>query len=73
MVRINLAVLLAKKKWKQSDLVRMTGIRTNTINDMYHEFAISIKLEHIDKICKALGKALGCTAGELIEYIPDKE
>jgi len=69
MVRINLAVLLAKKKWKQSDLVRMTGIRTNTINDMYHEFAISIKLEHIDKICKALG----CTAGELIEYIPDKE
>jgi putative transcriptional regulator len=69
MVRINLAVLLAKKKWKQSDLVRMTGIRTNTINDMYHEFALSIKIEHINKICEALG----CTAGELIEYIPDKQ
>lgn len=66
MVVLNLAVLLAKKKWSVADLYRETGIRYNTLNDYYHEMAISIKFEHIDKICAALG----CTVGELIEYTP---
>ncbi len=69
MVRVNLAVLLAKKKWKVADLSRITGIRYNTLTDMYHEFTERISLEHIDLICKALD----CTAGDLIEYIPDRE
>jgi putative transcriptional regulator len=67
-VRINLAVLLAKKKWKVTDLAKLTGIRYMTLSDMYHEFTERISLEHIDLICKALD----CTAGELIEYVPDK-
>jgi putative transcriptional regulator len=68
MVRINLAVLLAYKKWKVADLSKVTGIRYNTLSDMYHEFTERISLEHIDLICRALG----CTVGDLIEYIPDK-
>jgi putative transcriptional regulator len=68
MVRINLAVLLAKKKWNIMDLHKLTGIRYMTLNDMYNEFALSVKIEHIDKICEVLG----CTAGELIEYIPSR-
>lgn len=69
MVRINLAVLLAKKKMKVADLCRITGIRYNTLNDLYHEFALRISLEHIDLICNALD----CTACDLIEYTPDKK
>jgi putative transcriptional regulator len=68
MVRCHLAVLLAKKKWNQSDLQRATGIRYNTINDLYHEFALGIRFDHMDKICKVLG----CKGEDLIEYIPDK-
>lgn len=69
MVRINLAVMLAKKKMKVSDLSRETGIRYNTLSDMYHEFTERISLEHIDLICRVLD----CTSGELIEYIPNKK
>ena len=32
------------------------------------KFAISIKFEHIDKICEVLD----CTADELFEYCPNK-
>jgi len=31
--------------------------------------SLSIKFEHIDKICEALD----CTPGELIEYTPNKK
>jgi len=69
MIRVNLAVLLAKKKMRVADLSRITGIRYNTLSDLYHEFALRISFEHLDLICKALD----CTVGDLIEYIPDKE
>ncbi len=69
MVRIHLAVLLAKKKWKLSDLCRITGIRYNTLSDLYYEISLSIKFEHIEKICSALE----CSSEELIEYIPEKK
>jgi len=50
------------------ELHRRTGIRYKTLTEYYHEMALSIKFEHIDKICEVLG----CTVGELIEYIPKK-
>ena len=50
-------------------LSKSTGIRYNTLSDMYHEMTERISIEHIDLICKALN----CTSGELIEYIPDKK
>lgn len=65
MVRVRLAVLLAERKMNIADLYRATGIRYNTLNDYYNEFALSIKFEHIDLICEALG----CSVGELIEYV----
>lgn len=68
MVRVNLAILLAKKKMSVLELHKLTGIRYRTLTDYFHEMALSIKFEHIDKICSALG----CSAGDLIEYIPDK-
>jgi putative transcriptional regulator len=68
MVKINLAVLLAQKKWKITDLHKATGIRYMTLNDLFNEFSLSIKIEHIDKICDALG----CAVGELIEHIPSR-
>jgi putative transcriptional regulator len=40
MVRIHLSTLLGAKKWNQAQLARVTGIRYNTINDLYHELAV---------------------------------
>ena len=68
MLKVNLAVLLAEIKMNIADLHRITGIRYNTLSDYYNEMALSIKFEHIDKICEVLG----CSVGDLIEYVPDK-
>ncbi len=38
----------------QKRLSELTGIRRNAINDWYNEIAVSIKFEHIDKICEVL-------------------
>ena len=54
MIRVNLSKLLGERKMKQADLARITGIRPATINDLYHELAERISLEHLDLICEAL-------------------
>ena len=51
---------------KQAELSRMTGIRPNTINDLYRGMAESVKFDHLDRICKALD----CTLAELLILIP---
>lgn len=68
MIRIRLSILLGEKKWTQADLARRTGIRANTINDLYHEIAERVSLEHLDKICDVLG----CDLPDLLERIPKK-
>ncbi len=64
MVRINLKRLLDSRKMTQSELASAAGIRPSTICDYCHNTAVSIKLEHIDRICAVLG----CNVGELICY-----
>ena len=46
-----------------------TGIRPNTINELYHELADRVNLEHLDLICEALD----CELDELIVRIPNRE
>lgn len=54
MIRILLSTRLGERKWTQADLVRETGIRASTINDLYHEMTDRVSLEQLDQICKAL-------------------
>ena len=62
MIRILLSTRLGERKWTQAELARATGIRANTINDLYHELAERVNLEHLDLICEALN----CRLDELI-------
>lgn len=55
MIRILLSTRLGERRWTQADLARATGIRPSTINDLYHEIAERVNLEHLDLICEALG------------------
>lgn len=69
MVRILLSTLLGERRWTQADLARMTGIRPNTISDLYHEFAVRVNLEHLDLICEALD----CELSDLIQITRDAQ
>lgn len=68
MIKIRLSVLLGERRITQADLARMTGIRANTINDLYHELADRVNLEHLDLICEALD----CELHELIVRVPNE-
>ena len=67
MIRILLSTRLGEKRWTQADLARATGIRPSTINDLYHELAERVSLDHLDLICEALG----CELGDLIVRTPN--
>lgn len=68
MVRVHLSRLLGERRMSQKKLAELTGIRPNTISDWYHEIAVSLRVEHIDRICEVLE----CSIDELIEVIPNK-
>lgn len=69
MIKILLSKKLGEMRLTQADLARATGIRPNTINELYHELAERVSLEHLDLICEALG----CELNELIIRTPNKE
>lgn len=61
-IRILLSRKLGELRWTQSELARKTGIRPNTINELYHEIAARVNLEHLDLICEALN----CELSEIL-------
>lgn len=67
MIRILLSTRLGERRWTQADLARKTGIRPTTINDLYHEIAERVNLEHLDQICEVLG----CDISDIIVRIPN--
>lgn len=69
MIKILLSKKLGELRLTQADLARVTGIRPNTINELYHELAERVSLEHLDLICEALN----CELDELIIRVPNKE
>ena len=66
MVKNLLSAKLGELRWTQADLARATGIRPNTINEYYNEFATRINLEHLDLICAALN----CDISDLLVLRP---
>ncbi|MCR0203749.1 helix-turn-helix transcriptional regulator [[Clostridium] innocuum] len=68
-VKIHLSELLGKRKMTQAELARKTGIRPNTINEMYWELIERVNLNHIETICKELN----CSIGELLEIVEKNE
>ena len=67
MVKILLSTRLGELRLTQADLARKTGIRPSTINDLYHEIAERINLEHLDLICEALN----CDVTDIIVRTPN--
>lgn len=68
MVKIILSAKLGELRLTQADLSRATGIRPSTINDLYHDIAERVNLEHLDLICEALD----CDISDIIVRVPNK-
>ncbi|HPF44454.1 MAG TPA: helix-turn-helix transcriptional regulator [Syntrophomonadaceae bacterium] len=68
MIRIKLSEVMGRLRIKQSELIRRTGIRPGTINNLYYERTLRLEIEHLNRLCEALE----CQPGDLLEYVPDE-
>ena len=63
MIKCNLSRLMGEKKLKISDVAKDTGINRGTITRLYHETAVRIDFEVLQKLCIYLE----CGIGALLE------
>ena len=66
-IRINLDVVLAKKKMSVTELSEKVGITMANISILKNGKAKSIRFTTLDKICEVLE----CQPGDILEYTKD--
>lgn len=64
MIVINIDVMLAKRKMSVTELSDKVGITMANISILKNGKAKAIRMETLDKICKALN----CQPGDILEY-----
>ncbi len=68
MINIRLDYLLLDRRMKLKDLAQATGLAVNNLSILKTNKASAIRFSTLNSLCKALN----CTPGDLIEYIPDE-
>ena len=68
-IRVKLAVVLAEKQIRLTDLEEKTGIALNNLSVLKTDKAKAIRFSTLNEICKALD----CQPGDLFEYVKDEE
>lgn len=64
MIIFNIDVMLAKRKMKVSDLADQVGITLANMSVLKTGKAKAVRVETLDKICKALD----CQPGDILEW-----
>jgi len=64
MIIINIYVMLAKRKMSVTELSERVGITMANISILKNAKAKAIRIETLDKICKALD----CQPGDILEW-----
>ena len=68
MIRFRLNDVLEDRDWSAYRLAQESGLHEAVISKLRNNKARRIDLETLSTLCEALE----CTAGDLIEYVPDK-
>ena len=66
MIIINIDVMLAKRKMSVTELSERGGITMANISILKNGKAKAIRIETLDKICRALD----CQPGDILEWVP---
>lgn len=68
-IRINLDVMMAKRKMSLTELAEKVGITMANLSVLKTEKAKAIRFSTLEAICKALD----CQPGDILEYVKDEE
>lgn len=66
---INVDVMLARRKMSVTELSEKVGITMANISILKNGKAKAVKLDTLNKICRALD----CQPGDILEYVPDAD
>lgn len=69
MIIVNIDVMLAKRKMSVTELSEKVGITMANISILKNGKAKAVKIDTLNKICKALD----CQPGDILEWRPDEE
>ena len=69
MIRINLDVMMARRKMSLTELADRVGITLANLSILKTGKAKAIRLTTLDALCQALQ----CQPGDILEYVPDDE
>ena len=67
MINIRLDYVLLDRRMKLKDLAEATGIAVNNLSILKTNKARAIRFSTLEALCKALD----CSPGDLIEFVPD--
>ena len=67
MIIVNIDVMLAKRKMSVTELSERVGITMANISILKNGTAKAIRIETLDKICRALD----CQPGDILEWVPE--
>ena len=68
MINIRLDYVLLDRRMKLKELAEATGLAVKNLSILKTNKARAIRFSTLNQLCKALC----CTPGDLIEYVPDK-
>jgi putative transcriptional regulator len=67
-IRINIDVMLAKRKIKSNELAQMIGITVQNLSILKTGKAKAIRLSTLEALCRHLQ----CQPGDLLEYVDEE-
>lgn len=68
-IRINLDVMLARRKMRSNELAQRVGISVQNLSILKTGKAKAIRFSTLDAICRHLG----CQPGDVLEYVEDED
>ena len=68
MINVRLDYVLLDKRMKLKGLAETTGLAVNNLSVLKTNKARAVRFSTLNSLCKALK----CTPGDLLEYIPDE-
>ena len=69
MINIRLDYILLDRRMKLKELAEATGLAVNNLSILKTNKARAIRFSTLSALCKALD----CTPGDLIEYLPEEK
>lgn len=67
MIRVNIDVMLAKRKMSVTELSEKVGITMANISILKNDKAKAVRFDTLSKICEALD----CQPGDILDYVED--